>query len=77
MSENRSPMFIRPETVAGQENMIPCVVAKEKNSYTGKQTRRYCMLNTIFSYHFHNKPCASLVFLISPKAFSSLDNEYI
>lgn len=35
MSENRSPMFIRPETVAGQENMIPCGVAtyKEKNGY--------------------------------------------
>lgn len=25
MSENRSPVFIRAETVAGQENMIPRV----------------------------------------------------
>lgn len=41
MSENRSPMFIRSETVAGQENMIPCGVAKEKNSYSEKRTRLY------------------------------------
>lgn len=31
MSENRSSVFISPETVAGQENMIPCGVAEEKN----------------------------------------------
>lgn len=67
MSENRSPMFIRPETVAGQENMIPCGVAKEKNSYTGKRLHIY--IYTQYSYIiFITKPCVSLVFLISPNA---------
>lgn len=49
MSENRSPMFIRPETVAGQENnMIPCGVATKKRmvvcTYTLGNVRAYSIV---------------------------------
>lgn len=48
MSENRSPMFISPETVAGQENMIPCGVATKKRmvvcTYTLGNVRAYSIV---------------------------------